>query len=52
MFKTDADGSGTYTARLDAPPSGKLEMLMIVLHPNGDPRDMQQMVGALSAPLD
>ena len=51
MFKTDSDGNGTYSAALSESPYGKWEMLMIVLHPNGDPKDMKNMVGALSANL-
>jgi hypothetical protein len=51
MFKTDSAGSGSYSAPLSESPYGKWEMLMIVLHPNGDPKDMKNMVGALSANL-
>jgi hypothetical protein len=51
MFKTDSTGNGTYSAALNESPYGKWEMLMIVLHPNGDPKDMKNMVGALSANL-
>jgi len=51
MFKTDSDGNGSYSAALSESPYGKWEMLMIVLHPNGDPKDMKNMVGALSAKL-
>jgi hypothetical protein len=51
MFKTDSIGNGTYSAALNESPYGKWEMLMIVLHPNGDPKDMKNMVGALSANL-
>ena len=51
MFKTDAIGSGTYSGKLSESPFGKWQMLMIVLHPNGDPSDMKDMVGALSAKL-
>lgn len=51
MFKTDASGKGTYEAPLSESPFGKWKMLMIVLHPNGDPKDMKNMVGALSAKL-
>lgn len=51
MFKTDSKGNGSYTAPLSESPYGKWEMLMIVLHPNGDPKDMKNMVGALSANL-
>ena len=49
MFKTDANGNGTYESRLAGSPFGKWEVLMIVLHPTGDPKDMKNMVGALSA---
>ena len=51
MFKTDAMGSGTYSGKLSESPFGNWQMLMIVLHPNGDPSDMKDMVGALSAKL-
>jgi hypothetical protein len=51
MFKTDSMGSGTYSGSLSESPFGKWQMLMIVLHPNGDPADMKNMVGALSARL-
>ncbi|MEA3231672.1 MAG: hypothetical protein U9Q05_07960 [Thermodesulfobacteriota bacterium] len=36
---------------LNASPVGKWQMVMIVLHPNGDPKDMKNMVGALVANL-
>jgi len=52
MFKTDADGNGSYSAALSESPYGKWQMLMIVLHPTGDPKDMQNMVGALAANLN
>ena len=51
MFKTDSMGNGTYSGKLSESPFGKWQMLMIVLHPNGDPADMKNMVGALSARL-
>jgi len=51
MFKTDSNGNGTYKAALNESPYGKWQMLMIVLHPNGDPKDMKNMVGALMANL-
>jgi hypothetical protein len=51
MFKTDSSGKGKYSSHLDKSPFGKWEMLMIVLHPTGDPADMKNMVGALSANL-
>jgi len=52
MFKTDATGNGSYAAALNESPFGKWEMLMIVLHPNGDPKDMKNMVGVLAANLN
>lgn len=51
MFKTDSSGIGTYSAQLNESPFGKWEMLMVVLHPTGDPGDMKNMVGALAANL-
>jgi hypothetical protein len=51
MFKTDANGNGSYTSTLSASPVGKWQVVMVVLHPNGDPTDMKHMVGALSAKL-
>lgn len=51
MFKTDSNGNGTYYTHLSELPFGKWAMLMIVLHPTGDPMDMKNMVGALSAKI-
>jgi len=51
MFKTNASGDGSYTAVLEESPFGKWQMIMIVLHPNGDPKDMKKLVGALKAKL-
>lgn len=51
MFKTDSSGVGTYSAPLKESPFGKWQMIMIVHHPNGDPTDMKNIVGALSATL-
>ena len=49
MFTTDSQGVGTYSSSLTESPFGKWQVLMIVLHPDGDPTDMKNMVGALSA---
>lgn len=49
MFKTDSNGNGTYESSLSESPFGKWSVLMIVLHPTGDPKDMKNMVPALSA---
>lgn len=51
MFKTDSYGNGIYETHLSELPFGKWAMLMIVLHPTGDPMDMKNMVGALSAKI-
>ena len=51
MFRTDPWGNGSYSAPLNEAPFGKWSMIMVVLHPNGDPRDMKTMVGALKASL-
>lgn len=51
MFKTDSNGNGTYETHLSELPFGKWATLMIVLHPTGDPMDMKNLVGALSAKI-
>jgi hypothetical protein len=51
MFQTDKWGDGNYSAPLNTAPFGKWSMVMVVLHPTGDPGDMKNMVGALKAPL-
>jgi len=51
MFRTDPWGNGSYSAPLDETPFGKWAMIMVVQHPNGDPKDMKHMVGALKAGL-
>lgn len=51
MFRTNKWGDGNYSASLSETPVGKWAMVMVVLHPNDDPKDMDNMVGALKAPL-
>ena len=51
MFETDVNGFGQYSSAIAKSPFGKWQMIMIVLHPNGDPTDMKNMVGALKAKL-
>ena len=51
MFRTDRWGNGSYSAPLKGDPSGEWSMIMVVQHPNGDPKDMKNMVGALKAAL-
>lgn len=51
MFRTDKWGNGNYSAPLSETPFGKWAMIMVVQHPNGDPMDMNGMVGALKARL-
>ncbi|MBW2065663.1 MAG: hypothetical protein JRJ03_12140 [Deltaproteobacteria bacterium] len=50
-FKTDSEGNGFYNAPLNKSPFGDWAMIMIMLHPTGDAKDMKNMVGALSAKL-
>lgn len=51
MFRTDSNGNGVYAATLSESPIGEWEMLMIVLHPDGNPKDMKNMKGALKAQI-
>ena len=51
MFRTDKWGDGNYSALLNEAPFGKWSMILVVLHPTADPKDMRNMVGALKAPL-
>jgi hypothetical protein len=51
MFKTDSSGAGTYDSGLKASPFGKWQMLAIMQHPDGDPTNMKDAVGTLSAKL-
>lgn len=51
MFRTDQWGNGSYSAPLTETPLGKWATIMVVQHPNGDPKDMKNMIGALMAPL-
>lgn len=51
MFRADSKGNGAYESSLSEAPFGKWSMLMIMLHPTGDPMDMKNMAGALSATI-
>jgi hypothetical protein len=51
MFRSDKWGDGNYSTSISKAPFGDWAMLMVVLHPNGDPGDMDNMVGALKTPL-
>lgn len=51
MFKTDSWGNANCSGALKESPFGKWSMLMVMLHPEGDSKSMQQMVGALRAEL-
>ena len=42
-FTTDSEGNGVYGSTLSDSPFGDWEMIMIVLHPNGDPTSMDNM---------
>lgn len=51
MFRTDSRGIGVYATTLSGSPFGEWAMIMVVLHPNGNPKDMKRMKGALKAPI-
>jgi hypothetical protein len=51
MFRTNKWGDGNYSSPLNEALFGKWSAVMVILHPNGDPKDMKNMVGALSAAL-
>ncbi len=51
MFQTDKWGNGSYSSPLMETPFDKWAMVMVVLHPNGNPKDMKRMIGALKAEL-
>ena len=42
-FTTDSKGNGVYGSTLSDSPFGDWEMIMIVLHPSGDPTSMDNM---------
>lgn len=50
-FKTNRKGAGTFKATLASSPFGRWQMLKIIRHTTGDPRDMQSIEDALWAPL-
>ncbi|MGH7409226.1 MAG: hypothetical protein ACREKF_14610 [Candidatus Methylomirabilales bacterium] len=50
-FKTDKQGTATFKAPLAERPFGKWQMLVIVRHPTGDPKDMMSKEDALWAQL-
>lgn len=50
-FKTDQKGKATFKATLAESPLGKWQMLVIVRHPTGDPKDMMNKEDALWAQL-
>lgn len=51
MFKPDHQGTATCDSEVEESPIGKWQMVMIVLHPTGDLKDMENMVGALKGNL-
>jgi len=51
MFKTDSKGKGNYEASLSESPFGKWQMVMVMLHSDGNPKNMKSMVEALSAKI-
>jgi len=51
VFRTDAEGNGTYASTLTESPFGKWQTVMVVLHPDGNPMNMKKMVGALAVAI-
>jgi hypothetical protein len=51
MFRTDSLGNGSYETKISESPLGRWEMIMVVLHPDGDPTKMKNVVGALSVKI-
>ncbi len=51
MFRTDPWGNGSYSSPLKETPFGKWSMIMVVLHPDGNPKNMKNMVGAFKAAI-
>jgi predicted protein tyrosine phosphatase len=51
LCRTDSKGNGAYAATLSESPFGEWAMIMVVLHTNGNPKDMKSMKGALKAPI-
>ncbi len=51
MFRTDQWGNGNYSSPLKETPFGKWSMIMVVLHPDGNPKNMKNMVGAFKAAI-
>jgi hypothetical protein len=50
-FRGDGTGNGRYTAQLGESPLGKWQVIFIVRHPTGDPRDMDTIEDALMGKL-
>ncbi len=50
-FTTDAKGHATYKATLSESPIGKWQVIFIVRHPSGDPKDMDHMEDGLMTKL-
>ncbi|MBW2073031.1 MAG: hypothetical protein JRI89_17520 [Deltaproteobacteria bacterium] len=50
-FRTDSKGNGVYGSTLARSPFGEWEMIMVVLHPGGDPSTMDNMKYAFKAQI-
>lgn len=50
-FQTGADGQGTYSALIGAPELNKWQTLKVVLHPDGNPKNMKDIKTALKGEL-
>lgn len=50
-FNSDANGEGKFEAKLAASPKGKWQALMIVRHPDGNPKNMDKVEDVLQVEI-
>lgn len=50
-FKSDGNGQATYSALIEPPELNKWQLLKVVLHPDGNPKNMEDIKTALKGEL-
>ena len=50
-FKTDSEGKGNYTATINQEELAKWQVLKVVLHPDGNPKNMKDIKSAATGDL-
>lgn len=50
-FKTDSEGKGQYTATINQEELAKWQVLKVVLHPDGNPKNMKNIKSAATGDL-